>query len=180
MMMSRRRIIKRSGKMRKCKHPIDLSVLFLTHAFLLRNAKAPMPELVIASSNTTSVAPPPPAAILQAPMRILKRPTASPNSNANSASSQPSETLAEREARYQAARERIFGGDSSASKNASDSSVSKLKKGRRSQSGESSPGPTANTNVLRNPLGPSDSPGNQTSKGFKRRSGKGPGAPVID
>ena len=138
-----------------------------------------MPELVISSSNTTSVVSPPPAAI-QAPMRILKRPTASPNSSTNSAISQSSDTLAEREARYQAARERIFGDDNDVGKNIGDIAVvSKSKKGRSNQSGESSV-PASNTNVLRNPLGPSDNPTNQTSKGFKCRSGRGPGAPVID
>jgi len=60
------------------------------------NAKAPMPELVISTSNTTSVVPPPPADILRSPMRILKRPTASPNFSTNFAASQSSDTLAER------------------------------------------------------------------------------------
>ena len=178
-MTSRRRTTKRSGKMRKSKRP-DRFIRVLSHPFIHRNAKAPMPELVISSSNTTSVVPPPPADILRSPMRILKRPTASPNFSTNFAASQSSDTLAEREARYQAARERIFGGDGDATKNASDISVVSKSKGRHSQIGECSPVPASNTNVLRNPLGPSDSPCNQTSKGFKRGSGKRPGTLVID
>ena len=165
--------------MGRCVSPETRSELSsLPHTLIHRNAKAPMPELIISPSNTTSVVPPPPAAILQTPMRILKRPTASPNSSTNSAASRSSDTLAEREARYQAARERIFGGDIDAGKNASN--ISKSKKGGCSPGGESSPVPAPNTNVLRDPLGPSDNPDSQASKGFKRRSGKGPGPPVID
>ncbi|KAJ2988156.1 hypothetical protein NUW54_g9202 [Trametes sanguinea] len=75
-----------------------------------------MPQVVIAGSSTSNVAAlsPPPAA-LQPVMRILKRPSASPSSSAASSGSptandqSASKSHAEREARYQAARERIFG-----------------------------------------------------------------------
>jgi hypothetical protein len=127
-----------------------------------------MPELIISSSSTTATAAPPPAIAFQTPMRILKRPS-SQNSGSNSSSSQtPTETLAQKEARYQAARERIFGGDEGSGK---------LKSSDRIQKGSSSP-PVVN--VVRNPIGPSgnykDAEGGQESKGFRRRSTKGPGS----
>ncbi|KZT59267.1 hypothetical protein CALCODRAFT_199120 [Calocera cornea HHB12733] len=66
------------------------------------NTKAPMPQIVIAGS--TSSAPPPTA--FAPSMKILKRPqSASPKPAASSA---PQKSLAEREAEYKAARERIF------------------------------------------------------------------------
>jgi len=142
------------------------------------NARAPMPELVISSSSTTSTIAPPPITAFQTPMRILKRPSASTNSNANSSASQGSsgQTLAEREARYQAARERIFGGEdgSGSSLTLSDSGNGNGK----SKRGGSVPGASSQTqigNVLRQPLGP-ESDGSKASevgqapKGFKRRS----------
>ncbi|KAI0364524.1 hypothetical protein BV20DRAFT_1125569 [Pilatotrama ljubarskyi] len=83
------------------------------------NKRAPMPQVVIANSSTSAAAAlsPPPAA-LQPTLRILKRPSASASSSSGSTSPQPSassppptdaSSYAEREARYQAARERIFG-----------------------------------------------------------------------
>lgn len=67
-----------------------------------------MPELII-SSSTTSVVSPPPAAI-QPTLRILKRPSsaASPAKSSSPSVIEAKKTLAEREAEYQAARERIF------------------------------------------------------------------------
>jgi len=70
-----------------------------------------MPELIISPSSTgTSVVSPPPAAY-QATMRILKRPSPSQSASnsTTSLSSQTRNTLAEREAQYQEARNRIFG-----------------------------------------------------------------------
>ncbi|KAG1888219.1 hypothetical protein F4604DRAFT_1716071 [Suillus subluteus] len=75
------------------------------------NNKAPMPELIISPSSTgTCVVPPPPAAF-QPTMRILKRPSPSQSASnsTTSLSSQTRNTLAEREAQYQEARNRIFG-----------------------------------------------------------------------
>ncbi|KAI0767231.1 hypothetical protein C8Q74DRAFT_1278994 [Fomes fomentarius] len=77
------------------------------------NKRAPMPELVISGSSTSgnaTVSPPP--AAFQPVLRILKRPTASSSSvspTPSSSSDSQVSTYAEREARYQAARERIFG-----------------------------------------------------------------------
>ncbi|KAI0330021.1 hypothetical protein GY45DRAFT_1434996 [Cubamyces sp. BRFM 1775] len=87
------------------------------------NKRTPMPQVVIAGSSTSGAAAlsPPPAA-LQPVLRILKRPQASATSSTSmspspghSAAGSPalstdaSKSYAEREARYQAARERIFG-----------------------------------------------------------------------
>ncbi|KAH9937815.1 uncharacterized protein BXZ73DRAFT_100029 [Epithele typhae] len=80
------------------------------------NQRAPMPELVIAHSSThgPSAASPPPAAF-QPVLRILKRPTSGSGSpvpspaSSSSGSPAPDNSYAAREARYQAARERIFG-----------------------------------------------------------------------
>lgn len=79
-----------------------------------RNKKVPMPQVVVTSSRmgsaVSSVVPPPSA--FQPPIRILKRsaaPTQTCPSDDSSTSASP-ETLAERTARYNATRERIFGG----------------------------------------------------------------------
>jgi hypothetical protein len=140
-----------------------------------RNTRAPMPELLISSSSTATTVVSPPALAFQAPMRILKRPS-SQNSGSNSTSSQTlPESLAQREARYQAARERIFGGDDGSGSNISDSIGGKSRRGIGSQKG--SPSLQA-THVIRNPIGPSESSIDmdavQVSKGFKRRSTKQP------
>ena len=126
-----------------------------------------MPEVLISSSSTTASAVSPPAVAFQPQMRILKRPS-SQNSSSNLSSSQtPAESLAQREARYQAARERIFGGDDG-SENVSEDGSGKLKRG-----------------VIRNPVGPSenskDAGDGQIPKGFKPRSTKGQGSsePVV-
>ena len=75
-----------------------------------------MPELVISSQSSTAV-PPPPAA-LQPSLRILKRPSTSDSASPHAASPSPAaeqqRSYAEREAQYQAARERIFGDSGSA------------------------------------------------------------------
>ncbi|KAI9068655.1 hypothetical protein FKP32DRAFT_1587507 [Trametes sanguinea] len=78
------------------------------------NARAPVPQVVIAGSSTSAALSAPPAAF-QPVMRILKRPSASPSPSSSSSGSptandqSASKSYAEREARYQAARERIFG-----------------------------------------------------------------------
>lgn len=93
--------------LREFTHHTPLSNINFT--FIFRNTKAPMPELVISSLNTS---PPPPPSILQRPMQILKRPTASNSSPATTSQTGTNESLTQREARYHAARERIFGADS--------------------------------------------------------------------
>ena len=140
-----------------------------------------MPELVIAGSSTSgsSAASPPPAAF-QPVLRILKRPTATPSSSTSSittssiaSSKASSNTYAEREARYQAARDRIFGDTSPAPSSPEDPNLQK--------------GAALRTNlppvqVSREPKGPPVLPSGATSpssrgdssdsRGFSSRRGK--------
>ncbi|KAJ7227587.1 hypothetical protein B0H12DRAFT_1240505 [Mycena haematopus] len=67
------------------------------------NTRAPMPHLIASPAAAA-----PPAAALQPAMRILKRPSATATSPSLPPVG-PGETLREREARYRAARDRIFG-----------------------------------------------------------------------
>jgi hypothetical protein len=127
--------------------------------YILRNKKAPMPQVVITSSTVS----PPPAA-LQPSIRILKRPSASTPSppTALAADTQP-KSFADREAEYQSARERIFGGSTAAAATASP----RMDPPR-------SPPPTTATQakIVRNPRGPDSSsdPSNATAaKGFRNR-----------
>ncbi|KAJ7247436.1 hypothetical protein B0H12DRAFT_1304479 [Mycena haematopus] len=120
------------------------------------NTRAPMPHLI-----TSPAAPAPPAAALQPAIRILKRPSPAPTSAAPRPAA-PGETLRERGARYQAARDRIFGDG-----------------GNDNQS--------VGAGVVRNPKGPAPaSEGYDTGtdgppKGFgARRAGKAMGKPRPD
>ncbi|KAI9508263.1 hypothetical protein F5148DRAFT_935399 [Russula earlei] len=78
------------------------------------NDKAPMPQLVVTSTRTGSVSSVvPPATAFQPPIRILKRsaaPTQQCASDDSPATASTSGSFAERSARYNAARERIFAG----------------------------------------------------------------------
>ncbi|KAG2159232.1 uncharacterized protein EDB93DRAFT_273972 [Suillus bovinus] len=140
------------------------------------NKKAPMPELIISPSSTgTCVVPPPPAAF-QPTMRILKRPSPSQSASnsTTSLSSQTRNTLAEREAQYQEARDRIFG---TASERGSDDPESR--RGVRDGSGKGADTGSAASAVLRTPTGPSDAEkgvgwtNDSPPKGFRdRRNGK--------
>ncbi|KAJ7291915.1 hypothetical protein C8J57DRAFT_1492392 [Mycena rebaudengoi] len=124
------------------------------------NARAPMPSLIVSGSSHAATAPPP--AAFQPKMRILKRPT---NSGPAEGLQQPvaaGETLKEREARYQAARDRIFGGE------AEGTSTPEKKDGRSSPAGVA---------VVRNPRGPAAEAPNSASKGFRARSGNPPPSP---
>jgi hypothetical protein len=115
------------------------------HNLIYRNSKSPMPQ-VVTSSGPTAV---PPAGVFQGPIKILKRST-SPKSSDTTRTSQndgSADSYAEREARYQAARNRIFAdGD----KKATEKEIA---------------------TVLRQPLGPSDQ-AQQISKGFGKRRAK--------
>ncbi|KAH8998041.1 hypothetical protein EDB92DRAFT_1941676 [Lactarius akahatsu] len=103
------------------------------------NKAGPMPELVLASSRTGSTPNVvPPASAFQSPVRILKRSLQKPTNVSQSASA-TTETFAERSARYNAARERIF----------ADTSEGKVGGGEGG----------AASLVVRNPRGPGDSPG---------------------
>ncbi|OJA14954.1 hypothetical protein AZE42_03697 [Rhizopogon vesiculosus] len=141
------------------------------------NNKAPMPELIISPSSTgTSVVSPPPAAY-QPTMRILKRPSPSQSASnsTTSLSSQTRNTLAEREAQYQEARNRIFG--------TSEDCGDDLESGRRVRSTRDTGGKAADVGsaVLRAPVGPSDAEQEASTgrtddappKGFRdRRNGR--------
>ncbi|KAF8065058.1 hypothetical protein FPV67DRAFT_1501321 [Lyophyllum atratum] len=146
------------------------------------NAKAPnpMPALIIAPSATSPhpVLSPPPGAFLHT-MRILKRPSNSSNPSTPPPNSTSTESLKEREARYQAARERIFGaGEESppASANASSQSLSsKDKRERRGPNPQNSQGVA----VVRNPRGPAGANDGRTPpRGFGEQRIKPP--PVRD
>ncbi|KAJ7613644.1 hypothetical protein DFH06DRAFT_144627 [Mycena polygramma] len=126
------------------------------------NSRAPMPSLIVSNSSHTSAAPP--AAAFQPKMRILKRPT-NPGPVAAPPSAPAGESLKEREARYQAARDRIFGTEGDRASSPGD------KKG----GGEASP---AGVGVVRNPKGPASEAQDTPPKGFgARRSGNPPPSP---
>ncbi|KAK7040718.1 hypothetical protein VNI00_009624 [Paramarasmius palmivorus] len=115
------------------------------------DSKVPAPMPVVNVSSSRSVASPPPAAAFQPALKILKRPT--PNqTNVDSRTPSPAsaESLKDREARYQAARNRIFG--------------------RESESGLTET-PTTSPRILREPYGPQD---NTDSAGFGKRQAKAP------
>ncbi|TFK29506.1 hypothetical protein FA15DRAFT_610108 [Coprinopsis marcescibilis] len=112
-------------------------------------AHHPMPEVIIARSSTATASSahiPPQGVFQQQPtMRILKRPTnASNSSGTQSSNANAMESLKEREARYQAARERIFGSPDTESR------------GSKSPSSPS-PASQAQVKISREPLGPNDS-----------------------
>src|SRR5258705_484485 len=69
-----------------------------------------MPHLLISQSSTGPPQASLPLAAFQAPIRILKRapPSPSAGSGGSNTPSTTKQSLAEREARYQAARDRIF------------------------------------------------------------------------
>ncbi|KAJ7141604.1 hypothetical protein C8R46DRAFT_1135366 [Mycena filopes] len=127
------------------------------------NARAPMPNLIVSSSSLAAAAPP--AAALQPKMRILKRPT-------NSAPAAPApattggETLKEREVRYQAARDRIFGNEADG----------RASPGEKKVGGGGGLSPVG---VARNPRGPisSNADASTPPKGFGARSANPPPSP---
>ncbi|KAF8241073.1 hypothetical protein L208DRAFT_1383489 [Tricholoma matsutake] len=115
----------------------------------------PMPALIISPSATSSrsVLSPPPGAF-QPTMRILKRPSNS-TSPTPPPSSSTSETIKQREARYQAARERIF-------REENDTANSSSQPVRESKS------PIPNQ-IVRNPRGPGDYAGEDVTTGNPTR-----------
>ncbi|THV02183.1 hypothetical protein K435DRAFT_852999 [Dendrothele bispora CBS 962.96] len=147
-----------------------------------RKAPAPMPLV-----SSASTAPPPGA--FQPTMKILKRPQT--NSNPSSAPGTPSpvgglsasvstESLQEREARYQAARNRIFGENPGSDQSNTSSTISlplssstSREERFRASSNKSPPA----TTVTRNPRGPENShgigeKGVTSSRGFEGRRAK--------
>jgi hypothetical protein len=155
-----------------------------------------MPQLVVTSPRTGSISPGvvPPASAFQSPIRILKRSTApapahqkngggdasdssSPSSPASSAAPQMSAgTFAERSARYNAARERIFAAGTTTEAGATSA-------GMGSSTGTGDPGVTGGAGagavsaIIRNPKGPEpaqgpNGQGRGGSQGFGMRTGK--------
>jgi SUZ domain len=193
----RTKTVRRSGTMRKYTSPLKtitprfdhISYIYIYIYTTSRNTKSPMPELIISRTSTSPAVVSPPTTAIQSPLRILKRPSSGSNNNHSSTpddtppsssstniSSLPSsKTFAEREAKYQAARDRIFGG----SHGGDPASVAEAS--RTSLSPSSSQPPT--TSIVRNPRGPS--PLNRSSqettdttatlRGFAgKRGGKAP------
>ncbi|KAJ7445424.1 hypothetical protein FB451DRAFT_1568096 [Mycena latifolia] len=124
------------------------------------NALAPMPALIISGVSAM----PPPAAF-QPAMRILKRPAAPAPAAAPPVGS--GETLRDREARYQEARERIFGREAEGGGGAKEGTGEGAEKETKS-------------GVARNPCGPHPAT-TAAQTGFKPRSGRPPPpTPVRD
>ncbi|KAI0267277.1 hypothetical protein BC834DRAFT_968804 [Gloeopeniophorella convolvens] len=130
------------------------------------NNTVPMPQVVVASTTAGSAqSVVPPTSAFQAPIRILKRSPAPAQGavNATSMASTGSETFAERSARYNAARERIFAG------------AAESTQGLTRAAGPAS-------SIVRNPKGPEPIRGANgqsegVSRGFAARTGKrGPSA----
>lgn len=136
--------------------------LFLNSSDLNRNTKVhhPMPEVILAR-NTAAPTPsahiPPQGVFDQLPkMKILKRPTQSTPSPVPTLTENSQESLKEREARYKAARERIFGSESPAISSSSITSPKSLNP------------PQQQVKVAREPRGPSNA-----SNAFGARGGTG-------
>ncbi|KAF9523810.1 hypothetical protein CPB83DRAFT_774915 [Crepidotus variabilis] len=115
----------------------------------------PMPAVVMSRGTSTSASLPtlplnqPPA------VRILKRPSGSPSQSSTNANTSAGDTLQDREARYQAARHRIFGTSVPYASPASSSNSLPMQR------------------VIREPRGPEalgDQP-NTVNKGFRERKG---------
>ena len=132
-----------------------------------------MPSVVVARSSSTPSSTanlPPQAAFQQGPaIKILKRPTSnSPSPAPSPQGANTAETLKEREARYQAARDRIFGG--TLTPTGEDSG----KEGSRPSSANSA---KPQVKIAREPLGPPGDHPQATSsagqtRGFANRRGK--------
>jgi len=136
------------------------------------NAKVhhPMPSLIISRGTSTSVTLPSLPLNQTPPMRILQRPSPSLSSTVpTNSGSAAGETLREREARYHAARERIFG----ASPNEEQENDETNKLDRSSES----PLPATSVKLVREPRGPDGS--NFDAKGFSERRTSRPPATTI-
>ena len=131
-----------------------------------------MPSLIISRGTSSTSVALPSLPLNQPPqMRILKRPSPSmsPTASTNSGSA-AGETLKEREARYHAARERIFGTSPSEEQENED----KKKLTRKVVSPPLSANPVASVKLVREPRGPDGS--NFDTKGFGERKAQRPPA----
>ena len=126
-----------------------------------RNTRPPMPQIQ-PSTTSTSASAVPPAAAFEAPLRILKRPSPTNSKLASPLNGvQIQKSFKEREAQYQAARERIFGDDPR----------------EKGQDGGGKPKlnpATARSSIIRDPTGPIFAPADGDAKGgFKARQKSG-------
>ncbi|KAL5478378.1 hypothetical protein ACEPAI_2562 [Sanghuangporus weigelae] len=151
------------------------------------NTRQPMPEVILRTSSTSASAAPPPE-VLQQPMRILKRPsTSSSATSVNTIGSASGvTTLRSREAAYEAARARIFGGGKDGESGGRDAELRETQErlkavalgaaGSKAGSPVPSPPPkpsqvssmtgataTPTTSILRNPHGPPSSSSSSTN-----------------
>ena len=159
---------KRFGRKREClKAYLVPGTLCRPWPRFPRNTRAPMPNLVMAGSSTSSAAMSPPPAAFQPVLRILKRPTATPTSSSpntppsDSGTSNPN-SYAAREARYQAARERIFGDSSSPSESSDKLSTT---------NGTGSKKAPVPVQIAREPKGPPTAQSGSTSPGGRGQAG---------
>lgn len=120
-----------------------------------------MPEIQLSTTSSSTSVPLPPPAAFEAPLRILKRPSSNSKSPSPSTGVQIQKTFKEREAQYQAARERIFGEETSG-KDKDSSGSGKPKTALDS----------AKSSIIRDPLGPT-SITDGTKHGFHARRKKG-------
>ena len=132
-----------------------------------------MPSLIISRGTSSTSVALPSLPLNQPPqMRILKRPSPSipptPSTNSGSAAG---ETLKEREARYHAARERIFGSSPNEEQENDDK---KLAKKVMSPPLSPEPNSVASVKLVREPRGPDGS--NFDTKGFGERKAQRPPA----
>lgn len=140
-----------------------------------------MPQLVVTSPRTGSIpSVVPPASAFQSPIRILKRSTgptqkgASASDGGTSSPAASAGSFAERSARYNAARERIF-----ARTTEEEAAGSGSGSGSSSGSGSGTvEGAVSAATIIRNPKGPEpaaqgpNGQGREGSQGFRTRTGK--------
>lgn len=128
-----------------------------------RNFRVPMPEIQLSTTSLSSGVSLPPPAAFETPMRILKRPSATNSKSSPTATdTQTQKTFQEREAQYQAARERIFGENGSGiGKDRSGSGKPKV--------ALDSP----RSSISRDPLGPTSVTDGEAKQGFRARRKKG-------
>lgn len=125
-----------------------------------------MPTLVISRGSFVSVTTPTLPLNQPPTMKILKRPSASPSASSTNSSTPVGETFKEREARYQMARERIFGASSEQPAESTDTTKSQ----GSHKKANSAVAPSA-VKVVRNPRGPpNNKPGSASENGFRARN----------
>ncbi|KAF8585640.1 hypothetical protein K439DRAFT_1632459 [Ramaria rubella] len=122
-----------------------------------------MPEIQLSTTTSSMGIRLPPAAAFEAPLRILKRPSSTSQSPSPS-TTQTQKTFKEREAQYQAARERIFGEDTS--EKDPDRSGNAGGKSKLMNS-------AARSIIIRDPLGPTSGTEDDANSGFHTRRKKG-------